>query len=388
MKQRIRKKLSGKTEKGVGSSLPLFVVLLGTLLILSNCGSDTDKDVSGDSFDRATLLENWADNRIIPGYQQLVSDLNEMGSALATFTATPNQTNLDDARNAWKEAYLAWQYVEMYEIGKAEEITLRNYMNVYPVNHEDLVETISSGSWDLTSVNRQDEQGFPAIDYLLYGLEATDEDLINRYLETPNENQNTAYLTDLADRMISLSTDVLNDWQNGYRETFIERDGSSATESVNKIVNDYLFYYEKHLRAGKIGIPAGVFSTTPLSDRVEARFSGEFSKELFLAGLDAAVDFFNGDPLSGTTGIGLDDYLAELNTTSDGEELAVLVNEQFVKAQTTAQNLGNDLGFQVENDNTIMLNVYDELQKNVVYLKVDMLQALNIRVDFVDADGD
>jgi len=35
-----------------------------------------------------------------------------------------------------------------------------------------------------------------------------------------------------------------------------------------------------------------------------------------------------------------------------------------------------------------MLSTYDGLQKNVVLLKVDMLQALNINVDFVDADGD
>jgi hypothetical protein len=35
-----------------------------------------------------------------------------------------------------------------------------------------------------------------------------------------------------------------------------------------------------------------------------------------------------------------------------------------------------------------MLQTYDELQKNVILLKVDMLQALNINVDYVDADGD
>lgn len=35
-----------------------------------------------------------------------------------------------------------------------------------------------------------------------------------------------------------------------------------------------------------------------------------------------------------------------------------------------------------------MLQTYDELQKNVILMKVDMLQALNINVDYVDADGD
>jgi hypothetical protein len=35
-----------------------------------------------------------------------------------------------------------------------------------------------------------------------------------------------------------------------------------------------------------------------------------------------------------------------------------------------------------------MLSAYDALQRNVVFMKVDMLQALNINVDYVDADGD
>jgi hypothetical protein len=35
-----------------------------------------------------------------------------------------------------------------------------------------------------------------------------------------------------------------------------------------------------------------------------------------------------------------------------------------------------------------MLLTYDELQKNVVLMKVDMLQAMNVSVDYVDADGD
>ena len=35
-----------------------------------------------------------------------------------------------------------------------------------------------------------------------------------------------------------------------------------------------------------------------------------------------------------------------------------------------------------------MILSFDELQKNVVYFKLDMMQALNITVDYVDADGD
>jgi hypothetical protein len=50
--------------------------------------------------------------------------------------------------------------------------------------------------------------------------------------------------------------------------------------------------------------------------------------------------------------------------------------------------LGSDLFEEVETSNVNMLRTYDELQKNVILMKVDMFQALSIQVDFVDADGD
>ena len=43
---------------------------------------------------------------------------------------------------------------------------------------------------------------------------------------------------------------------------------------------------------------------------------------------------------------------------------------------------------QVETNNTEMLQAFDQLQKNVILLKVDMMQALSISVDYVDSDGD
>ena len=43
---------------------------------------------------------------------------------------------------------------------------------------------------------------------------------------------------------------------------------------------------------------------------------------------------------------------------------------------------------QIEFNNTDMLLTKDAIQLLVVYFKVDMLQALGVSVDYVDADGD
>ena len=197
------------------------------------------------------------------------------------------------------------------------------------------------------------------------------------------------YLVALTEKLEVMGTAVLTDWANGYRESFINNDGATATSSLNKLVNDYLFYYEKFLRAGKVGIPAGVFSGDPLSNKVEAFYAGDVSKELFLTALEATKRFFNGTNFQNdATGTGLKDYLDYLNTIKEGADLSTLINRQFDVARTKALELDDNFASQIESDNLKMLETYDELQKNVILLKVDMLQALNIKVDFVDADGD
>jgi hypothetical protein len=52
------------------------------------------------------------------------------------------------------------------------------------------------------------------------------------------------------------------------------------------------------------------------------------------------------------------------------------------------QSLSDDFSYQVDNNNSQMLEAYDAIQEGVVYLKTDMLSLLSISVDYMDADGD
>lgn len=365
------------------------LVLFSLLSILVACGSEDGPDIEVDSFNRQAMLGNWADNIIIPAYEDLSAKIGLLKISSSAFTTLPNESNLTSLRTAWLDAYMTWQSVDMFEIGKAEEIALRNYMNVYPIDADAMQESLLDGNYDLTSVNRQDEQGFSALDFMLHGLADSDADIIAFYTNGVDGGKYKTYMTDVVGRMQALTNSVLDDWKGGFRNTFVSRNGSSGTESVNSLLNDYLFYYEKFLRAGKVGIPAGVFSGTPLSNNVEARYRANVSKSLFLKALDATQNFFNGVHFDGqNSGISLNDYLDELNSIKDTEDLSVLINTQFDLARTKANNLSEDLGDQVETNNTLMLETFDELQKNVVYMKVDLFQALNVKIDYVDADGD
>lgn len=362
------------------SHILISLSLIAIFLVLSCSDDDTVGPDTTDNFDRSAMLVFWADSIIIPAYEAYDITLDALVSAKDDFLADKTEPHLIQLRNAWLNAYMAWQHVSMFDIGKAEEIGYRNYVNIYPADTTEIKQLATTGNYNLMLPSTFDAQGFPALDYLLFGLPES------ALLEQDEYN---SYLSDLADRLQALNAEVLDDWKNSFRDSFVQNDGASATASTDKMVNDFLFYYEKFFRAGKIGIPAGVFSGTPSSIRVEAPYSGEYSKALFLEAFEAIQKLFNGTSYDQSTeGPSLKQYLDHVSEVNQTNFVADDINEQWQVASTVSAVLMDNFRNQVEIDNSKMLNTYDELQKAVVLLKVDMMQALNIQVDFVDADGD
>lgn len=363
------------------------IYLLLLVCTLFACTTDEEGD-NTDNFDREALLTQVADNMIIPAYEDLATKLDDMQVAIENFTATPNSSTLTIARTAWLEAYKSWQYVEIYNIGLAEQELYNFQVNIYPTNITDIENNINSGNADLAAAGNNDAVGFPAIEYLLYGTGTTTADVVNFYSIDSSSNANATYLNALTTRIKDLTDSILADWQNGYREEFITSIDNTATSSLNKIVNDFIFYYEKGLRANKVGIPAGVFSSNALPDRVEGLYSKVYSKELLLNALDAVQNFYNGIDHGGTiaSGPSLADYV---NDRSGNNSLSNDINSQLDVARSMIlNNLGDDLNLQVSTNNAAMISVYDELQEIVILIKTDMLQVLSINVDFIDSDGD
>ena len=381
------------------------IVLLVTGLFIWACSNDnsdgpTPPDGGGNggtggggsvvNFDRGAMLANWADNIIQPSYQAFLDEMAGTKTNFEAFRASPDVNTFSNLRAAWISTYKSWQRVSMFETGPAEQEGLRLNVNTYPTDVALLEQHVASGSWDFTLPSNRDTKGFPALDYLLNGLAAGDEAILQVYTDPDTGPKYLAYieavLLDIETRVKAVS----DAWQGGYRNTFVENDGASATASVDRFVNDYIFYYEKFLRAGKMGIPLGVFTGTPAPNTLEAYYQAGLGNELFLEGLDAVQDFFNGTHFGSTQqGESLASYLQELNTVKNGAALDELINAQFDLAREMVTGLGAFKAEIEENSPpTDMLMAYDEVQRAVPLLKVDMVSAMSIAIDFVDADGD
>ena len=353
-------------------------------------GGAMDDDVTSVTFDRSAMLANWADNIIIPAYNEFLVAYADFQSAYDTFRTGRTEENLVVLRTEWLDAYKSWQRVSMFEIGPAEEDGLRLNINTYPTDIELLEAFVINDNYDFSLPSNRDVKGFPALDYLINGLAETDTEIVVLYTTDITGDAYLEYFRDVISDIEARVVSVLDDWNAGYRDTFVNNDGSSATASVDRFVNDFIFYYEKFLRAGKMGIPLGVFTGTVAPQTLESFYRDGVGNELFLEGLDAVQDFFNGKHFnSSDTGESLASYLRTLNTVKDGAALDEVINGQFNLARDMVASL-DAFRLEIEESTppTDMLLAYDEVQKAVPLLKVDMVSAMSIAIDFVDADGD
>ena len=337
------------------------------------------------TYDRSSFLINVADNILIPSLNQFKTDLTGLQEASNQFTDETSDSNLKFLREKWITSYKSWQHIEMYNIGRAEEIYFNSKMNIYPVNIDRLENNVSTGNYDLDNANNFSSQGFPALDYLLYGVGTSDSEIVDKFNSGSGYK---AYLKDIILKMVNNTNEVIDSWAS-YRDVFVSSTENTATSSINKLTNDFIYYYEKGFRANKIGIPAGVFSNDILPDRVEAYYSKIYSKDLALEAMTAIDNFFQGKHFnSDETGDSLKTYLDFLDVIKNESNLSTLITEKFSSAKTSIESLDDNFALQLEQDYVKVLGTYDAIQVGVVLLKVDMLQALSINVDYTDADGD
>lgn len=369
-----------------------LLILFCVLLTLSACTSSDNSEASidGNNYNRTLLLTNWADNIIIPSYVNYQAKIEILATNINIFNTASTEVNLRAVRASWLEAYKAYQYVALYSFGKSEQINLKESANTYPTNTSGIEANIAAGGYNLTLLSQFDKQGFPALDYLINGLNTTDALIVTHYTTNTNATKYKMYLNDVVTRLKSNVDLVVADWNSGYRNSYIANNGTTVSSSVNITTNNFVKNLEKDIRSGKLGIPAGLFSSgIKFPEKVEAYYKNDLSKELLNTALKASQDFFTGKHFNkSTSGEGLQSYLDYLKAIRSGEKLSTIINNQFTTIFNVNATLSNNFSNQITTDNAKMIVAYDALQQNVIYTKLDMMQALNITIDYVDGDGD
>ena len=369
-------------------SIPSIVVAMASIFILAIAACK--KDENKVDFDREVMLQNIGENLVVPAYDSLKIEVGQLSASTAAFTANPDSIQLAELQQAWKNALLAWQKASAYELGPAEQEVLRSSLNTFPTDTIQIQSNVQSGTYNLGTADNIDAKGFPALDYLLFGLAESNALILNQYTTDSSAANRKAYLEALVSEIKTKTDAVAQAWSptgGNYLATFISKNGTDIGSSTGQLVNQLNFDLEI-IKNAKIGIPLGKKTLgTPMPEKVEGYYSGMsviFASEQ----LKALENIYLGRDLSGSEGKGFDDYLEALDAKHNGNPLNTTIKTQFTSARQALNAVPDPLAGTILTNPAIVDKAYVEIQKLVVLLKSDMPAALGVSITYQDNDGD
>ena len=355
------------------------------MFIITGCGESVPEPSSPD-FDRAALLTQWADQSVIPAYEAWSESANQLASVTLELVETPSAERVEEVRSAYREAYLSWQRVAMFDFGPASDRALLATTNTFPVDTLGVLEDMSAEEWLPGTPSSLSRMGLPALDFLLFSKDT--ESLVMEL--SGGDALYGQHMLRLTGHMATEGADILGEWNGGYRDAFVASTGTEMGSSLGAVLNAFNRTYEGGLRKQKLGLPAGIstFSQTPLPGHVEAPFAGDMSVDLIQEAFSAYRNLYNGVSAYGDGNLGLDDYLRSLGDTEFGQQLDADIQTQLNATEAALNQLESPLSEYVVNQQQEAFEVYAELQALVVLWKVDMMSALGVLVTYQDNEGD
>ena len=333
------------------NTLLLLVFLTLIACVSENENSESTSSSVNETFDFTGMIANYADEVIIPSYQNFSNEikaLNGPSGPIATYCNSIGQANeasdLETAQIAWRSAMTTWQGAETILVGPALDNggQLRNKIYSFFSNAplsacavDQAVVLAQDPQFDILS-RSNNQRGMDTLEYLLFNNDLT-HNCPAQIVETQNwnalsledrANQRCDFAKIIIDDIEDTSEDLVNAWAptgNNYRSTFIDPNNiSTSFESLS----DALFYIELEAKDAKLGIPTGInngCSELTCIESAESSYS-----DSGLANIKANLNGFK-NALTGINGLGFDDIVAAKGFSS--------VTQEFLSNVTKAINL-------------------------------------------------
>jgi predicted lipoprotein len=369
---------------------------------------------------RRELLRSWGLELVLPELESVIARARVLRANNDELCAHPSPEALEDARAAWAAARRPWKRLEVFAFGPASErpLQLGPQIDFWPVRTAAIDAALRDGAYlDASLLGTQ--KGFPGIEYLLFGpdanaltnspaslgdasveiLEAGAGDLRDAAVAVAGPDAGVAagssprraarercqYLQVMSEALVDDVARLHRAWDPQH-DDFLSQltlagNGSTEFDSLpmafGLVVNRMAFIVER-IRAEKLSVPMGADGAHLQLDKLESRFSGRSVTDMLdnLDGVEAAY-FGVGD------GRGLDDYLVHR-----GKSFAPRMQALLGSAREALLAIEEPLPDAFVTDREAVRVALDRLQELQRLIRVDMLGALSLSLQFTDNDGD
>lgn len=341
-------------------------------------------------FDRDGMLSHIGNNIIIARYNSHIADVAVLELKANNFVSSPSTSTLSELRTAHYNAYLSWQLCSPFEFGPGEDNIIRTSNNTFPTDTVTIENNISSGTIALSTYTSNQYKGFPALDFLLYGSNASDSILVAGYSTTTNFENRKSYLSAVVTQVKAKSETVYNAWveNNGnYIGTFVNANGTDVSSSLGLLTNQFIYDLEL-VKNAKVGVPLGKFTAGVEKPEQSEAVYGKHSLLLAKKSFEGLYNLYMGIDETGVDDLGYYDYLVSLETMGSNDPLAFEIKAQFDVVTAAFNDIANPISIAVLSENAKVELLYQELKKLVVLIKTDMAAAMGVSITYQDTDGD
>lgn len=355
-----------------------FIVLALSLFACKENGENG----KGETFNRSLLLEQSAQNLLLPSFDSFAFASESFQQKLYAFTNNTQQSELIACQDEWLKVLRQFQFVRMYNFGPSEDPLLGDHnenLGTWPIDTALLESRIASADFTMKDF-RRDTRGLGALEYLLFEPQA-----LSRFQSNDAANRKS-YLNSLTADLTAWSQKLKNDWLV-YSASYKVDTGKSAGSATSELYNHWLQSYEL-LKNYKVALPAGlqVGQTGAAPHLVESPFAHASIRSIKWQ-VEALESIWYGKARNALSGIGFDDYLL---TLTGGEALHAEIVAQWISIHNVLDAIADDtkLSELVLNDPQKAQALFTELQKMTRFIKGDMSSLLGIAITYSSGDGD
>lgn len=360
------------------------IAVIGILMM----NTPQQKVTAQDTFDRGVMLTSIVDNVIFPAQEAFVDATVQLEADVTVFVDEPSVENLAMVQASWRHTSNMWEEIDIYAFDLQMQ-SAHNQVDKPPVN-EEFVADILSGGEDITEEYVEGlgstSRGLPAVEYLIFNPEMTDEDIVATF----EDSHRADFLVALSQNLIRKAEDIQSYWSEdgrNYAQTFIEQDqeGGIVRGTINMIANNMFYFLEEDLQMG-LGEPSGIATgTDPQPELVMSPRSGQ-SLQSILHHVISMHRIFNGG--DSDDAVGFADYLDFLGAEFDGRPLSEVINERFENTINSMEAIEQPLEVAVVENPEQIAEVYENMRQLVIPIRADMGSQLGILITISSRDGD
>ncbi len=350
---------------------------LGFFLIVSvGCGASAPEEDA--------VLISLTDSIIVPEYEALAAESNNLRKSLEDLCAAPSDAALIEARQAWRKARAPWMRAEAAWFGPVMDRRSVSLMDWSPIDAE-RIETMltdrpATTEDEVRNVLSSTQRGFGAIEYLLF-----DEDALQQL--SGSRTARCDYLTALGLVVESEATAINHDWsvarEHGpaYKDFFTGRSDSSllTRQAVAELVRTQVFLIRTIVDmrlASALGLREGGPDPTAIPGGAGDNTLDDLRNEI----LGMRSMYIGSD---GEDGLGISDLVLVLSEDTDER-----MRNEFEASLSAIDAVGMPLKSALDREPERVRLVYDRLVDLQRTLSVEVVSLLGVSIGFSDTDGD